>query len=102
MDDDTRLLLIVGPLAGLVFLTLLVGLVLVIRDTVRRRGNWGINTRPVACPECGEPAPAVRVPENWRQTLWGGCTCARCGCEYDKWGRPVDDDRPRRRRRRHD
>ncbi len=102
MDNDTLLLLIVGPIAGLVFLTLLVGLVLVIRDTLRRRGKWGVNFRQVDCPDCGEPAPAVRTPANRRQALWGGHTCAECGTEYDKWGRRVEGDRPRRRRKRDD
>lgn len=65
------------------------GTVLLIRDTVRKRGRWGINQRPVHCPECGEPAPVVRWPRNWRQALWGGCNCKGCGTEYDKWGQPV-------------
>src|SRR5437867_4237295 len=90
MDDDTLLMVVVLPVVGLVVLTLIVGAVLVVRDTVRRRGKWGVNARPVHCPRCGEPAPAVRAPQNWRQTLWGGCTCVECGLEYDKWGRPVD------------
>ncbi len=74
-------------------LLLLVGLGLMVRDTVRRRGRFGVNLRPVRCPECGEPAPAVRVPKTLRQTLWGGCTCGRCGAEYDKWGEPVPEMR---------
>ena len=102
MDDDTLAMLIVLPVLGLMVLALTVGGVLVVRDTVRRRGNWGINTRPVYCPGGGAQAPVVRVPKNWRQTLWGGCTCAACGLEYDKWGRAVggagrrddSDDRP--------
>jgi len=91
MNDDTTAMLIILPPTGLLFLALLVGLVLVIRDTVRRRGNWGINTKPVNCPGCGDPAPLARVPKNWRQALWGGCTCTNCGLEYDKWGHAVDD-----------
>ena len=73
------------------FLPLHVGLVLVIRDTVRRKGRWGVNREPVDCPNCGEPAPVVRAPNNLRQTLWGGSTCERCGQEFDKWGEPVGD-----------
>jgi hypothetical protein len=76
---------------------LAVGLVLVVRDTIRRRGNWGINAKQVYCPLCGQPAPGARVPKNWRQALWGGCTCADCGLEYDKWGRAVDEDERQRR-----
>jgi hypothetical protein len=90
MDADTIVMLVFLPIVGLVMLALTVGAILVVRDTVRQRGNWGINTKPVHCPQCGEAAPAVRVPKNWRQTLWGGGTCAQCGVEYDKWGRAVD------------
>ena len=40
---------------------LLVGLVFVVRDTIRGKGRWGINTKPVACKKCGEPAPTMRA-----------------------------------------
>jgi hypothetical protein len=90
MNDDTVAMLLIIPLAGLVMLLLTVGSVLVIRDTIRQRGKWGINTKPVHCPQCVEPAPVVRVPKNWRQTFWGGCTCKKCGVEYDKWGQVVE------------
>lgn len=94
MDNDTLAMLIILPLVGLVVLTLAVGAVLVIRDTVRGRGKWGVNTKQVHCPRCAEPAPMVRVPKNRRQMLWGGCTCEKCGLEYDKWGRAVDETEP--------
>lgn len=78
-------------------IVLLMGLLamggLVVRDTVRRRGRWGVNAKGLTgmdCPECGEPLPAVRKPKNRRQTLWGGATCENCGCEVDKWGREVE------------
>lgn len=48
------------------------------------------------CPECGEPLPSFRKPVNSRQTMWGGWTCAKCGCECDRNGRkiePAADDR---------
>jgi hypothetical protein len=90
MDSDTLAMLIILPLSGLVLLTLVVGAVLVVRDTARHSGNFGINTEQVHCPRCGEPAPILRSPKNWRQSLWGGCTCTKCGAEYDKWGQLVD------------
>jgi hypothetical protein len=66
-----------------------VGFVLVVRDTVRRSGRWGINLKPITCPKCGAPPAArIRVPRTLSQTLWGGSTCT-CGCELDKWGRAV-------------
>jgi len=91
MDEDTIVWLILGPLVGVMLTTLTIGFVLMVRDTVRQRGNWGINWKPVRCPECGVPAPAVRIPQNRRQTLWGGATCTECGVEYDKWGREVEE-----------
>jgi hypothetical protein len=97
MDSNTLAMLIVLPLIGLMVLALGGGLVLIVRDTVRRRGNWGVNTKPVFCPQCGESAPVVRAPKNWQQALWGGCTCARCGLEYDKWGRALDEQERLRR-----
>jgi ribosomal protein L37E len=80
----------VSALAVLIFGLLTVGLVLVVRDTIRQRGKWGINTKPGVCTQCGTPAPLVRVPANRKQALWGGWTCAECGFELDKWGRPVE------------
>ena len=52
-----------------------------------RRNRWGINFEAVNCPACGSPMPQVRQPKSRRQALWGGWTCAKCGCEVDKWGR---------------
>jgi hypothetical protein len=68
---------------------LLVGLVLVIRDTRRRSGRWGINLTPIVCPRCGGTAGPLRMPRNGTQALWGGRTCKRCGCHMDKWGREL-------------
>lgn len=83
-------LIIVAALGSLMGSGLLIGLILIVRDTIRKRGRWGINLRPVFCPDCGLPAPAIRKPKNARQTMWGGCTCTGCGTEYDKWGYPVE------------
>ncbi len=78
--------------AGVVVFGLLVtGAVLMIRDTVRRRGRWGLNLQPAVCLKCGTPAPVVRVPASFSQALWGGWTCAQCGFELDKWGHPVSE-----------
>jgi hypothetical protein len=96
MNDDATAMLIVLPVAGLIFLTLGIGSVLIIRDTARKSGRWGINTKQVYCPECDEPAPVVRIPKNLHQMLWGGCTCEECGLEYDKWGKPVLQKAPER------
>jgi hypothetical protein len=112
MGQDTLLAIFAIGIAVPVFGALAVGAFLVIRDTVRGRGNWGMNFNPPQeCRECGERLPMVRVPTSFRQALWGGWTCTYCGAEIDKWGRviapatrPVEwdddwDEPPRRRRR---
>jgi hypothetical protein len=66
-----------------------VGVVLVVSGTVRRN-RWGINLESVNCPRCEQQIPQVRMPVSLSQTLWGGATCERCGCEVDKWGREID------------
>ena len=43
-----------------------------------RQGKWGMNPNPVCCPECGVPAPRIRIPTSRRQMLWGGWTCSSC------------------------
>ena len=65
-----------------------VGTVLVLYGTIARN-RWGINLAPVFCPRCGTVQPRRRQPQNTRQALWGGGTCAPCGAELDKWGREV-------------
>ena len=88
---DTELLAIVFGIAVsvVVFGLLGVGGYLVVRDTVRKKGRWGLNTKPAKCRQCDTPAPVVRVPQNLDQMFWGGWTCAECGYELDKWGEPV-------------
>ena len=46
--------------------------------------RWGRNT----CPRCGAKQPLIRRPQNERQMLFGGGTCA-CGCEMDKYGKEI-------------
>jgi hypothetical protein len=75
----------------LVVLALNVGgvilLVLLVRGT-KQKTDLGVNLKVAnACPTCGAALPAVRVPKNVRQFLWGGWTCGGCGAELDKWGR---------------
>lgn len=81
------LVLALVVLAVAVGLSVLLGLI--VRDTQRREGNWGLNARPGQCPKCAAPLPTVRAPKNFRQAMWGGWTCAGCGAELDKWGREV-------------
>lgn len=90
MDSEALPLLVLGGFMGFLLPVTALGAAVLVRDTVRRRGRWGINIGPLSCPECAAPAPVVRSPRNLRQALWGGCTCAECGIEYDKWGEAVD------------
>jgi hypothetical protein len=83
--------IVVGVLMASAFA---IGVVLVIRDTIRQRGNWGINLRPGPCLQCGAPMPMIRKPENWRQAMWGGWRCPECSLELDRWGRPVEGQVP--------
>ncbi len=38
------------------------------------------------CPNCGEKLPALRLPRNARQFMWGGSSCPKCGQEFDRFG----------------
>jgi hypothetical protein len=87
--DDPLAKLALRSLGGAVAIAFAVGLALVVRGTIRRRGRWGINLSPVFCPRCRERAPAIRDPRNRWQALWGGSTCGKCGLEFDKWGQAV-------------
>jgi len=71
-----------------VLVVIAIGAVLVVYGTIAKN-KWGINLRRVSCPNCGAPAPRVRTPASTQQTLWGGTTCPKCGCEMDKWGRRL-------------
>lgn len=41
------------------------------------------------CPNCGTQQPAQRKPTSWRQALFGGWTCAKCGTEIDRHGHAI-------------
>jgi len=55
-----------------------------------KSGKMGISTKTVNCPRCGLKAPMFRRPTNLKQVLWGGWTCARCKCEFDKYGNEIN------------
>jgi hypothetical protein len=90
MPDTTAAILVIA-LSLAVFGLLAVGAFFVARDTIRQRGRWGICLTKPKCLKCGEPAPLVRMPASWNQTLWGGWTCTQCGFELDKFGNPVEE-----------
>ena len=41
------------------------------------------------CPECGTPVPRVRRPTSFRQAMWGGWTCTKCGTEMNQRGEEL-------------
>ena len=77
-------------LAIIFFLIVFAALVLVISDTIRKKGRFGINFKVLNCPTCGEKLPAVRTPKSFTQAMWGGATCEFCQTEVDKWGNIVN------------
>ena len=72
----------------MMFGVLSAGMALVLYGTITKT-RWGINFDPLSCPRCNTPLPRLRDPQSTRQALWGGGTCAKCGTEFDKWGREV-------------
>lgn len=78
---------------SILFILFLGGLCLVIRDSYRKEGRWGIDLKLIVCPRCGATAPAFRKPTSLRQFLWGGWTCNKCGCEIDKWGKEITKEK---------
>ena len=66
---------------------------MIIRSSLRRKGDMGINLAKVVCPECGREQPRMRTPRSFRQFMYGGFTCAGCGAELDKWGKVISNSR---------
>ncbi len=92
---------LIGMIAVIALAVVIVGLltvggVLVIRDTIRRRGNWGLNLKPAVCTECDTPA-------RWSASRPTGVR--RCGAAgpapsaASSWtsGASPSRDKPRRR-----
>jgi PHP family Zn ribbon phosphoesterase len=66
---------------------LLAGLIFV-RSQSNTKGRWGLGSfRGTSCPRCGERLPMIRKPISTKEAMWGGWTCAKCGCKVDKYGR---------------
>jgi hypothetical protein len=82
---------IIGSILGGVFAAIVAACVT--KRVMRRwpqHGKWGINPEPVNCPRCDNQQPKTRLPTSFRQAMWGGWSCKSCGCEMDKYGKPLD------------
>ena len=77
-------------------------MVVIVFQTKRKSGNWGLNLnsvrdvikgkpllQSVICPKCGQKQTDFRKPTSISEVLWGGWTCPSCGTKMDKWGKPV-------------
>ena len=78
-----------NQIAQIIFL-LLILIFAIYKMTRRSSGKMGINIRRVICPVCGELQPIMRRPKTFKQVLYGGGTCAKCGEDIDKWGKVED------------
>jgi len=78
----------VGYLGLLVLVAVLVAAYMFIRQQSKSGGKWGLGkVLGTTCPRCGTPLPAIRKPATGQEMMWGGWTCANCGCHIDKYGR---------------
>lgn len=50
------------------------------------KDNFGVNLGKIHCPKCKEEQPSIRIPKSFKEALWGGNTCKKCGCKMDKYG----------------
>jgi hypothetical protein len=41
------------------------------------------------CPTCDTQQPPIRWPTSFRQAIFGGWTCAKCGTEIDRYGHSI-------------
>jgi len=57
-----------------------------------RESKWGINIYPVNCPKCSENMPRFRSPKSFRELMWGGWNCPKCGCRMNQWGKEILSD----------
>jgi hypothetical protein len=89
-EPPLAVVVVIVVVSVLCFGVLAVFSVLVIRDTIRRHGQYGINFKQAVCIQCATPLPGMRVPTNWYQAAWDGWTCTQCRFELDKWGRPAE------------
>ena len=71
----------------LISVSVTVAVVLAVNAIMQKK----INARG-GCPNCGTPVPRYRLPTSFRQSLWGGWTCAECGTDIDRYGKELSSE----------
>ncbi len=52
-------------------------------------GHMSIRHKVIYCPDCKLKAPLLRKAKNFRELFFGGWTCKKCGCEFDRYGNKI-------------
>jgi len=76
---------------SIVFLGLLgSGLCLIIRDTLRGSGAFGLRFKPLICPGCNRRVTLLaKTTTPFLKRTMGFWICPYCGCEMDHYGKKV-------------
>jgi hypothetical protein len=61
----------------------------ILKNMTDKKNNWSINLETIKCPECDSKQPALRIPENLEQLMFGGWNCENCSCKMDKHGNKI-------------
>jgi len=48
-----------------------------------------VNLNKVICPSCKNRMPAIRIPKDLQQLMWGGWSCPKCDYKMDKHGKEI-------------
>jgi hypothetical protein len=93
MFDSLDTATVIGAICGVVA-AIFASVVIVRHLSGRQDLKLGMNLASgQKCPHCDANLPAVRHPKNFRQMMWGGWTCGNCGKEFDRWLKPVDENK---------
>ncbi len=61
----------------------------IVKQSINRKGELGINFRDLICPYCNKKTVLQRPPTLEKQVPWGAGVCSNCGCEMNKWGNEI-------------
>lgn len=88
MGEETSPFLLLDYADPSMLLVTLIGVPFMIYSTIKCKGKMDINLQPSNCANRRTPFPAVCIPANFRQLLFGGNTCRKRNTEVDKCGAP--------------